>query len=187
MTGQAEVGAISGYATRRLDIDTLGKLECHDITDEIKEFARSCATQAGMLLVQSLHTTAGLLVNEWETGFRKDLAGAAERLVSCEDEYVHDDMSVRWENICPEDAEWPNGHSHIQGALMGTSTLMLPTVGGEVVLGRWQRILLLEFDRARPRTVVLHLFGMGSPADVTPPRGNGHAVGAGAGHENGAA
>lgn len=181
MTGQAEAGAISGYATRRLDIDTLGKLECHDITDEIKEFARSCAAPAGMLLVQSLHTTAGLLINEWETGFRKDLAGAAEGLVSCEDEYVHDDMSVRWENICPEDAEWPNGHSHVQGALFGTSTLMLPAMAGEVVLGRWQRVLLLEFDRARPRTVVLHMFGMAAMREQGPPRLNGHAMAGAAG------
>jgi secondary thiamine-phosphate synthase enzyme len=151
--------AFTGYAASRIDIDTLGKLECHDVTDAIEEFIAESGAQNAMVLVQSMHTSAGLLVNEWETGLRKDLANAAERLVPSGVDYVHDDMSVRWENICPEDAEWPNGHSHLQNAIIGTSTLLLPAVEGKLMLGRWQRVLLVEFDHPRPRTVMLHLFG----------------------------
>jgi secondary thiamine-phosphate synthase enzyme len=152
--------AFPGYAASRIDVDTLGKLECHDVTEEIDEFIAESRAQNAMVLVQSMHTSAGLLVNEWETGLRKDLANAAERLVPSGIDYLHDDMSVRWENICPEDSEWPNGHSHLQNAIIGTSTLLLPAVEGKLMLGRWQRVLLVEFDRPRPRTVMLHLFGL---------------------------
>ncbi|HEV8177058.1 MAG TPA: secondary thiamine-phosphate synthase enzyme YjbQ [Gemmatimonadales bacterium] len=165
--------AFSGYDARRIDVDTLGKLECHDITDPIENFISESAAQNAMVLVQALHTSAGLLVNEWETGLRKDLVNAAERLVPSGIDYTHDDMSVRWENICPEDAEWPNGHSHLQNAVLGTPTLMLPAVGGRLMLGRWQGVLLVEFDHPRPRTVMVHLFGMPGVASPLNANGNG--------------
>jgi secondary thiamine-phosphate synthase enzyme len=169
---KATESVFPGYAAGRIDVETLGKLECHDITDEIEAFIADSGARNAMVLVQSMHTSAGLLVNEWETGLRKDLANAAERLVPSGIDYVHDDMSVRWENICPEDAEWPNGHSHLQNAVLGTPTLMLPAVDRGLMLGRWQRVLLVEFDHPRPRTVMLHLFGL--PAIPSESNGNGN-------------
>ena len=177
--------AFAGYTAGRIDVETLGKLQCHDLTDEIEEFIAASGAEHAMVLVQSMHTSAGLLVNEWETGLRKDLANTAERLVPSGIEYVHDDMSVRWENICPEDAEWPNGHSHLQNAIIGTSTLLLPAVEGRLVLGRWQRVLLVEFDHPRPRTVMLHAFGTTVAAGQNG-NGDGFAAQGANGNGNGA-
>ncbi|MFQ6020312.1 MAG: YjbQ family protein, partial [Dehalococcoidia bacterium] len=54
--------------------------------------------------------------------------------------------------------ERPNGHSHCQQLLLGASEA-LPIVNGQVVVGQWQRIFLVELDHARPREVVIQLVG----------------------------
>ena len=121
--------------------------------------------QAGMILALSLHTTAGLLVNERETGFRSDFRKVADRIAPRHHPYTHDDFSVRFENICPEDREFPNGHAHLQHTVFGSPSLVVPVQDAQLVLGQWQRVFLVEFDRPRIRRVALHGFGLAQPTD----------------------
>jgi len=160
-------GAPFDAAQSTIELRTTDVSRFHDITDAVNEFVVGCGIQTGILVAHSMHTTAGLLVNECETGFKADLAEVADRLVPSavtnDVSYAHDDFSIRWENICPEDLEAPNGHSHIQHAIFGTPSVTLIVQDRALALGRWQRLFLLEFDRPRDRRVALSAFGIKAP------------------------
>jgi secondary thiamine-phosphate synthase enzyme len=163
----AHVQGMLTCAYRELVVETEARYEARDITHEVQAFVNESGVDAGMALIQSLHTTAGLLLNENETGLRHDFASLADALVPSDREYVHDDMSVRWENICPEDLECPNGHSHLQHALFGAPSIVLAVNRREIVVGTWQRVMLVEYDRPRERRVALQAVGV-------PASRNGH-------------
>jgi secondary thiamine-phosphate synthase enzyme len=150
---------IPQFFSRELSLDTVESCGFHDITDEVAAFVAECDLRAGIAVALSLHTTAGLLINEHETGFRNDFREVADRIVPSRHPYRHDDFDVRFENICPEDLEHPNGHSHLQHALFGTPSIVVPVRDAKLVLGKWQRVFLIEFDRPRPRQVALQAFG----------------------------
>lgn len=160
------------YAQRALPIETAGCSAFHDLTDDLARFVEESGVRCGMALVLSLHTSAGLVLNESETGLKHDFAEANERLVPSGLDYRHDDLDIRFENICPEDREFPNAHSHLRHMVFGAPSLVVPVAEGALVLGRWQRLFLVEFDRPRSRTVQLHCFGLSEPARQV---GNGTA------------
>ncbi|MBL8206973.1 MAG: YjbQ family protein, partial [Blastocatellia bacterium] len=83
---------------------------------------------------------------------KKSLERAAPRTVS----YKHDDFDIRTENLTPD--ERPNGHAHCK-ALFLRSSETLNLINGELDLGRWQRVFLVELDGARQRTVSLSILG----------------------------
>jgi secondary thiamine-phosphate synthase enzyme len=163
----AQMQGILTCASGELVVDTKGRYEARDITHEVQAFVAESGVDAGTALVQSFHTTAGLLLNENETGLRHDFASLADSLVPSEHEYVHDDMTVRWENICPADFDCPNGHAHLQQALFGAPSIVLAVQRGELVLGTWQRLMLVEYDRPRERRITLQAVGAAAS-------GNGH-------------
>jgi secondary thiamine-phosphate synthase enzyme len=153
-------GLVGSYFHREVAFTTGGRHEFSDLTEDLRGFVGASGVEAGLVNVQCMHTTAGLVVNEVESGLRSDFAELADRLVPSAHAYRHDDLTVRWENLCPEDAEAPNGHSHLQSAIFGAPSILLGVHEGQPVLGRWQRVLLVEFDRPRPRRVVMQVFGM---------------------------
>jgi secondary thiamine-phosphate synthase enzyme len=142
---------------RTLTVATPSRESAHDLTDEAQRF-----------VAQSLHTTAGLLLNERETGLQADFRDIANELVPRERRYRHDDMTVRWENLCVEDLDAPNGHAHLQHALFGSPALTLPIAEGQIVRGRWQRLLLVEYDRPRDRCVHLQALGTAARSHYLP-------------------
>jgi secondary thiamine-phosphate synthase enzyme len=143
-----------------LRLTTRGAGVFHDITDEIVGFVGDASIQSGVVLAHSLHTTAGLVVNESETGLHADFVKVANELIPRGHSYLHDDLSIRTENLCPEDAEAPNGHAHLQHVAFAVASVVLPIRDGQLVLGQWQRVMLVELDRARERTVVLQVIGI---------------------------
>jgi secondary thiamine-phosphate synthase enzyme len=155
--GPVRLGFTSFHRT--IEVQTEAAPAMHDVTDAARRFVDECGIEAGLLIVSSLHTTAGLLLNECETGLRADFRTRAEALVPRAHAYRHDDMTVRWENLCPEDSEAPNGHAHLQHAIFGSPGLSLPVAERRIVLGTWQRILLVEYDRPRTRLVFFQAFG----------------------------
>jgi secondary thiamine-phosphate synthase enzyme len=70
--------------------------------------------------------------------------------------YNHNDFNCRTANM--SDGEQPNGHSHCQQLLLGASEA-IPIVAGQLLLGQWQRLFLVELDRGREREVVVQLVG----------------------------
>jgi secondary thiamine-phosphate synthase enzyme len=138
---------------------TIGGLTVTDITDEVQEAVRASEVSDGIACVYSPHTTCCVRVSEFESGFLEDLAELLRRLVPRETYYAHDDWDRRTENICPEDMEIGNGHSHCMAMLLGAAGESIPVREGDLQLGTWQRILFLELDRERDRRWLVQVVG----------------------------
>ena len=141
------------------ELRTSHGLEVRDITDEVQQVVTQSGIQDGICCVYSPHTTCCVRVNEFEQGFLDDFAGLLERLVPRETYYAHDDWDRRTENICPEDMDVGNGHSHCMAMLLGTAGESIPIREGELQLGTWQRVLFLELDRERDRRWIVQVVG----------------------------
>jgi secondary thiamine-phosphate synthase enzyme len=138
---------------------TAGGLSVTDITEEVREAVVSSGVQNGICCVYSPHTTCSVRVNEFESGFLEDFAVLLRRLVPSDHYYAHDDWDKRTENICPEDMDFGNGHSHCMSMLLGPAGESIPVRDGELCLGTWQRVLFLELDRARDRRWLVQVVG----------------------------
>ena len=138
---------------------TTGGLSVRDITDEVNEVVAASGIQAGIACVYSPHTTCCVRVNEFEQGFMDDFASLLKRLVPQESYYAHDDWDRRTENICEEDMEFGNGHSHCMSMLLGSAGESIPVRDGELLLGTWQRVLFIELDRERDRRWLVQVVG----------------------------
>jgi secondary thiamine-phosphate synthase enzyme len=128
-----------------------------DITDEVRAVVQRSGIVAGQVTVFSKHTTAAVIVNEHEPLLLHDMARTLARLAPHDDYYEHNDFSIRTVNV--EENEPANGHSHCQHLFLGGSET-LPIADGEMVLGRWQSIFLVELDHARPRSVLVQVMGL---------------------------
>ena len=129
-----------------------------DLTDELETFVRTAGVLTGLVNVQSLHTTAAIVVNEHEPLLLADVTAMLERLVSQETVYRHDIVSLRGANCVL--GERPNGHSHCRTLLLAPSAC-LNVVEGRLHLGRWQRVFLVELDGPRTRAISVLLIGQG--------------------------
>jgi secondary thiamine-phosphate synthase enzyme len=139
-------------------IDTAHRTQFIDLTSDLEVFVAASGIQSGLLNVQSLHTTAAIVVNEHEPLRLTDMAGLLDRLAPADAVYRHDNITLRSGNCVL--GEPPNGHSHCRALLLG-STAALNIVGGELRLGRWQRVFLVELDGPRTRDVSLLVLGDG--------------------------
>jgi secondary thiamine-phosphate synthase enzyme len=139
-------------------IDTEYPTQFVDLTSNLRSFVADSGVQSGLLNVQSLHTTAAVVVNEHEPLLLTDVAGLLERLAPADAVYRHDNITLRTDNCVL--GEPPNGHSHCRALLLGAAAV-LNVIGGELQLGRWQRVFLVELDGPRTRDVSLLLLGDG--------------------------
>lgn len=128
-----------------------------DITDNVRDALRRSGIGAGFAIVFSRHTTAAIRINEAEPQLLCDIEGMLERIAPESSYYRHNDLTVRTVNVTEE--EDANGHAHCRHFLMGSSEAV-PIVAGELFLGRWQRLFLVELDQAREREVVVQLVGL---------------------------
>ena len=144
---------------RETQLRTAGGLTVTDITEEVQDAVRESGIREGIACIYSPHTTCCVRVNEFESGFLEDFAQMLQRLVPREGYYAHDDWDRRTENICPEDMEIGNGHSHCMAMLLGTAGESVPVRDGELCLGTWQRVLFIELDRSRPRRWLCKVVG----------------------------
>ena len=134
--------------TSRIVVETTCAPEFIDITERVLEHVRSSGVKDGLVSVYSRHTTAAIKINEHEPLLLEDMSDFLRRLAPPGAYYRHNDFDVRTVNMTED--ECPNGHSHCQHLLMSTSET-LPIIDGEVPLGSWQRIFLIELDTYRPR------------------------------------
>lgn len=134
------------------------RLEFVDLTDELRRAVKDSGVTEGCAVAFCAHTTAALLINELEDGALDDFRARLETLVPGDVTYSHDDLERRTQNL-QEGHERPNGRSHVAQMLVGGSSHAIPVTAGEPMLGRWQRLLLLELDEPKERRVIFHVFG----------------------------
>ncbi len=142
--------------TNRLELETVRAPQFVDITEHVVSFARDARVQNGFVVIFSQHTTAAIKISENEPLLLQDLEQFLERIASRNGHYQHNDFTIRTVNMTED--ECPNGHAHCQHLLMSTSET-IPIIDGELQLGKWQRVFLVELDRPRPREIILQAIG----------------------------
>ncbi len=142
--------------TLRVDFTTAP--EFVDITDRVEECVRQSRIQNGMCLVYSKHTTAAITIQENEPLLLIDLVNLLERISPRNAHYRHNDFSVR--TVHMHEDECPNGHSHCQHLVLGTSETV-PVIDGKLPLGSWQRLFMVELDDKRlHREAIVQVMGV---------------------------
>ncbi len=142
--------------TYRLSLESVKAPEFIDITEQVEQFVKDSGVQAGIVVVFSRHTTAAIRVNENEPLLLKDLEEYLDRLSPRNGDYQHNDFTIRTVNM--NDDECPNGHAHCQHLMLGTSET-IPILAGQMHLGRWQRVFMIELDHPRQREVLVQVMG----------------------------
>jgi secondary thiamine-phosphate synthase enzyme len=127
--------------TERVTVDTSGR-RVVDVTGQVIEFVRESGGD-GLLSVFVPHATAGLALMETGAGSEADLVEAIERFLPRDERYRHRHGSEG------------HGADHLLPAFV-SSSLLLPVLGGEVVLGTWQRVVIVDTNRENnARSLVL--------------------------------
>jgi secondary thiamine-phosphate synthase enzyme len=134
--------------TTRHHVQTAGQGDVHDITAIVARVVTESDLSSGLATASVVGSTAVVTTIEFEPGAVADLNRLLDRLAPRDDDYAH---HARWGD--------DNGSSHVRAALMGPS-LTIPFERGELFLGTWQQIVLLECDtRPRRRPFVVQLMG----------------------------
>ena len=129
-------------------VQTKGQGDAHDVTGLAAAAVQASAQRTGVATIFVVGSTAVISTIEFEPGAISDLNGVLDELAPRHGEYAH---HARWGD--------DNGSSHVRAALIGPS-LAVPFVEGELVLGTWQQIMLLECDtRPRTREIVVQVVG----------------------------
>mgnify|MGYP003694603117 FL=1 len=102
-------------------------------------------------LINTLHTTCALFINEFQSALIDDLKGLIERLVPERGGYRHDDPRF-------SDCERGNAHAHLRAALLGRN-IAVGLSNGELSLGRFQSVIFAELDGPRRREITVQVMG----------------------------
>ena len=139
-----------------IQIATQRPTEFIDITDRLRELVAEAGIRFGFVNVQALHTTTAIVVNEFEPLLLADFSTLLEKVAPCYAGYRHDDVTARTVNLTAD--ERVNGHAHCQALLLGPSAC-LNVIDGRLLLGRWQRVFMVELDGPRARDVSVLILG----------------------------
>jgi secondary thiamine-phosphate synthase enzyme len=156
--------------TSILHIQTTHGPEMIDITDQVEAAVRASRVVEGSVLIYSRHTTAAIKINEHEPLLLEDIEAFLRQLCPQDGSFNHNDFSRRTVNM--EVDECPNAHAHCLHLLLSTSETV-PISNGQMLLGNWQRIFLVELDHERPREIVVQVSGQRA-SFPQPEQGNGH-------------
>jgi secondary thiamine-phosphate synthase enzyme len=116
------------------------------ITPQIEAIVRKSGVKEGMVLVSAMHITAGVYVNDNESGLIEDIDEWVEKLAPFRQDYKHHETG--------ED----NGDSHLK-ALLIHHQVIVPITAGKLDLGPWQRVFYAEFDGERNKRMVIKVMG----------------------------
>jgi secondary thiamine-phosphate synthase enzyme len=134
--------------TQRHEVSTKGQGDAHDVTRAVARAISESGIRSGVVTVFVVGSTAGMTTIEFESGALHDLNAVFEQLAPRDGEYRH---HLRWGD--------DNGSSHVRAAMVGPS-VSVPFTNGELLLGQWQQIALVEFDtQPRRREVVIQIVG----------------------------
>jgi secondary thiamine-phosphate synthase enzyme len=133
-------------ATEYLWFETKGRRELINITDRLEKIVQESRVQEGLCLVSAMHITAGIWVNDEESGLKEDLWEWLEGLAPFRENYRH--------HRTGED----NGDAHLKRTIVGQQAL-LPITKGKLDLGPWEQIFYAEFDGKRRKRVIVKVLG----------------------------
>ena len=132
--------------TEYLWFNTKKKREYIDITDEVVKVLHKSKIKEGMALVSAMHITAGVWVNDHESGLLQDIDKWLEELAPFNINYNHHATGET------------NGDAHLKSLLVHNQVIV-PVTGGKLDLGPWQAVYYAEFDGMRKKRVIIKVMG----------------------------
>jgi len=132
--------------TEYLWFNTKNKREYIDITDEVEKTLDKSGVKEGMALVSAMHITAGVWVNDHESGLLQDIDKWLEELAPFNIDYKHHRTGET------------NGDAHLKSLLVHNQVIV-PVTDGRLDLGPWQRVYYAEFDGKRRKRVIIKIMG----------------------------
>jgi secondary thiamine-phosphate synthase enzyme len=144
-------GAVRVFS-KTITVETAERTDLVNLSEELKQFVEATGIEDGYVQISSLHTTAGLLINEWQQALLTDMKSMIEKIIPRELYYRHNDPEF-------SDCDRHNADSHLRNVVVGHS-LSVPISQGKPVLGTWQSVIMAEFDGPNQRKVFLQAFGI---------------------------
>ncbi|MGH9801837.1 MAG: secondary thiamine-phosphate synthase enzyme YjbQ [Blastocatellia bacterium] len=139
-------------ASTTLVINTNERVEMKAITEQIAEFVSQAPVNEGMVQISSLHTTAGIMLNETQDALIADMKDMFGKSIPQAVYYKHNDPLF-------SDCDRRNADAHLRAIVVGPN-LSIPIENGKLKLGTWQQVLFTEFDGPNNRKVHVQVMGI---------------------------
>ncbi|MCF7873531.1 MAG: secondary thiamine-phosphate synthase enzyme YjbQ [Candidatus Omnitrophica bacterium] len=133
--------------TKYLTFNTKKEVELINITNQIESLVAESKIKEGICLVNAMHITASVFINDEEEGLKQDFKDWLEKLAP-------KDVSLYRHNLGVED----NGHAHLKRTIMGREVVIAITQG-KLDFGPWEQVFYGEFDGKRSKRVAVKLIG----------------------------
>ena len=134
------------FATEYLWFQTKTKREYINITETVEGIVHKSGVREGMVLVSAMHITAGVYVNDAESGLIQDIDDWLEHLAPFNPDYRHHRTGET------------NGDAHLKNLLVHHE-VVVPITNGRLDFGPWQQIYYAEFDGQRRKRVIVKVMG----------------------------
>jgi secondary thiamine-phosphate synthase enzyme len=132
---------------KELWFDVKKRREFINITPQVKDCLKESAVQEGMVLVNAMHITASVFINDDEPGLHQDYEDWLENLAP------HEPVSQYRHNVGED-----NGDAHLKREIMGRQVVVAIT-GGKLDFGPWEQIFYGEFDGGRKKRALVKIIG----------------------------
>ncbi len=130
-----------------LEFNTNGRQEFINITSRVIDAVKKSQVKEGICLVNAMHITSSVFINDDEDGLHQDFTLWLEKLAPCgKDRYKH--------NLSGED----NGDAHLKRTIMGREVVVAITEG-KLDFGPWEQIFYGEFDGRRNKRALIKIIG----------------------------
>jgi len=133
--------------TKELWFETRKKREFINITSQVSDLVRESGVQEGLCLVNAMHITASVFINDDEGGLHQDFDVWLEKLAP------HEPVSAYRHNVGEDNAD-----AHMKRQIMGREVVVAIT-GGKLHFGPWEQIFYGEFDGQRRKRVLVKIIG----------------------------
>lgn len=133
--------------TEHLLLNTKKRVEFINLTPKVEDILIKSGIQEGLCLVNAMHITASVFINDEERGLKEDFKQWLEGLAP-------EDVSKYQHNLTGED----NGYAHLRRTIMGREVVIAITKG-KLDFGPWEQIFYAEFDGQRPKRILIKLIG----------------------------
>ncbi len=134
-------------STQHITIDTDKKIDFVNITSKVEEIVTESDIKEGFCLVNSMHITSSVFINDEEPGLKEDFIRFLKNIAP-------ENVDLYEHNLTGED----NGYAHLWRTIMGREVVVAIT-DGKLDFGPWEEIFYGEFDGQRPKRVLVKIIG----------------------------
>lgn len=133
--------------TKHIIVNTKNRIDFLNITEEVRKVVKESGVKDGIVLINPMHITASVFINDNESGLLQDFRKWLEKLAPMDENlYKH--------NLTGED----NAYAHLWRTIMGRETTVAIS-DGDLDFGPWEAIFYGEFDGQRNKRILIKVIG----------------------------